>query len=269
MTAYERILNGNKEFGTNKNDIVKGAFKCEPQMIEKNVIIAPVWRPEIFLDHVDKITQTVDGIYKIWNISIKEQNITYIVTGIGAPVVMDAVLALSCTPCEKIIFIGSVGGLDKEIKIGEIVIPEYSICGDGACRYLTDGKLSENNCFGEKYYPNKVFYDNIISTTKIISNKNNVKWHIGKNYSIDTIVAQFAHIGEIINMNCNCIEMETAALFKSAAMCKIKAGAIFSVSDNTVSKKSLLSGRTKEEKDYRKFVCGSVLTKIALESFKI
>ena len=101
-----------------------------------------------------------------------------------------------------------------------------------------------------------------VSKTDKITKENNVNWHIGRNYSIDTIVAQFAHIEEIVEMGCNCIEMETAALFKSAEICKIKACAIFSVSDNTILKKSLLSGRTKEEIDYRKYVRGNILTKI-------
>ena len=203
-------------------------------------------------------------MYKIWNMSIKGKKITYIITGIGAPCLMDAILALGCTPCEKIIFIGSVGGLGENINIGDIVIPEYSICGDGACRYLTNKRLSENDCFGEKYYPNKELYDMAVSKTDKITKENNVNWHIGRNYSIDTIVAQFAHIEEIVEMGCNCIEMETAALFKSAEICKIKACAIFSVSDNTILKKSLLSGRTTEEMEYRKHVRKNVLAEIVI-----
>ena len=103
--------------------------------------------------------------------------------------------------------------------------------------------------------------------TKEIAGKNNVNYHMGKNFSIDTIIAQFAHIDEIIDMGCNCIEMETAALFKSAEICNISAGAVFSVSDNTIMKKSLLSGMTKDEKEYEKNVRKNVLTKIVIESF--
>jgi purine-nucleoside phosphorylase len=82
------------------------------------------------------------------------------------------------------------------------------------------------------------------------------------------VIAQFAHIDEIIKMGCNCIEMETAALFKASEICDIKAGAVFSVSDNTIIKKSLLSGRTKEEMEYRRYVRKNILTKIVLESFE-
>jgi len=188
-----------------------------------------------------------------------------IVTGVGAPKVIEVVLALGCTPCKNIIFIGSVGGLDTKFNIGDIIIPEFSVCGDGACRYLTNKKLSENDCFGEKYYPNAEMFEKIVTKTEKTFLENKFSWHIGKNYSVDTIIGQFAHINEIIGMGCNCIEMETAVLFKSAEICGIKAGAIFSVSDNTLQKKSLLSGRTKEERDYRKNVRDNILTKIVIE----
>jgi uridine phosphorylase len=115
---YEYILNGNRKFGTNEIDICRVSFNCEPGIIQENVIIAPVWRPELFENCVDNITQVVDSIYKLWNFSIKDKKITYILTGIGASNVMEAVLALGCTPCKNIIFIGSVGGLDENQKSG-------------------------------------------------------------------------------------------------------------------------------------------------------
>ena len=262
---YEHILNGNKKFGTKPLDIVNSSLYCEPKMIQKDVIIAPVWKPELFEDYTDNIIEIYDGIYKIWNLEVGSKTITYIITGMGAPNVLEVVLALGCTPCEKIIFIGSVGGLHENLKIGDLVIPKYSICGDGSCRYLTNNKLLENDCFGEKYYPNKDLLDNIISITEGFTKKDNVKWHIGKNFSIDTIIAQYAHIEEIIGMDCNCIEMETAALFKASEICRIKTAAIFSISDNTVLKKSLMSGRTKEEMEYRRYTRKNTLTKIVIK----
>jgi purine-nucleoside phosphorylase len=203
----------------------------------------------------------------MWTLSAAGIKITYIVTGMGASNVNDIVLALGCTPCEKIIFIGSVGALDENIGIGDIVIPEYSMCGDGACRYLTNRKLIENDPFGEKNYPNKELFEKIISKTREITGKSGIHYHIGKNFSVDTIIAQFAHIDEITGMGCNCIEMETSALFKSAEICNINAGAVFSVSDNTILKKSLLSGMTKEETDYEENVRRNILIKIVIESF--
>ena len=264
---YEHILNANKRFGTDSIDIVHSVFCCEPETIQSNVIIAPLWRPELFSGYFDSIIQNSDGIVKMWTLSIAGLKITYIVTGMGASNVNDMVLALGCTPCQKIIFIGSAGALDKNIGIGDIVIPEYSISGDGTCRYLTNKKLTENDSFGEKNYPDKELFARIVSKTKEITGENGANCHIGKNFSTDTIIAQFAHLDEIIDMGCNCIEMETSTLFKSAAICGISAGAVFSVSDNTIQRKSLLSGMTKEDKDHEKNAQKNILTKIVVESF--
>jgi purine-nucleoside phosphorylase len=192
--------------------------------------------------------------------------ITYIKTGIGAPVLMDALLSLGVTRCKKIIFIGSVGSLDKNIHIGDIVIPEFSICGDGASRYIASDLLN-SDVFGEKVFPDDNLSKRILAITSNICIQNNVKWHIGHVFSIDTIFTQYAHIDEIIEMGCDVIEMETAAAFRAAKIADISIAAILSVSDNTVINKSLISGRTEEEMLYRKFVRRELFPKIIHEAF--
>lgn len=56
---------------------------------------------------------------------------------------------LGISKCKRIIFISSVGALDTEIGIGDIVIPEYSVSGDGASRYIA----SRCRCFWRKSFP--------------------------------------------------------------------------------------------------------------------
>lgn len=265
--VYESLLQGNERFGSKTRDICLSVLKCEPEMIHARVVIAPWWQPDIFLKFGGEIDTDFNGEHtKIWNIHMKEFDFTYIRTGIGAPVVGDTTLALGCTPCKKAIFIGSAGSLDKNINIGDIVIPEYSVCGDGMCRYLTNGRLKDNDMFGQAIYPNKKLTENIGNITNRICALNNVKWHKGKNYSVDTIVAQFSHIDEIMELGCNTIEMETAAFFKASEIANITAGAVFSVSDNTLQKKSLYSGRTEEEIQYRHEVRANVIPRIVLEA---
>jgi purine-nucleoside phosphorylase len=198
---------------------------------------------------------------------VEGMKISYIKTGIGAPVLMDVILALGVTLCKQIIFIGSVGALDHKMGIGDIVIPAYSICGDGASRYLASEKLADGDVFGEKQYPDKTMYDCLKEATSHICEDNSVKWHIGNNFSTDTIFAQFVHIDEIIGMGCNIIEMETAAAFRAAAFTGIPMAALFSVSDNTVVNKSLVSGRTPEEMQYRKKVRSELFPQIIAELF--
>lgn len=181
---------------------------------------------------------------------------------------MDVLLTLGVTKCRKVIFIGSVGSLDEKIGIGDIVIPEFSICGDGASRYIASDTLNNQDCWGESVYPDLNLLDEVKNITKNICEENNIKWHLGRNFSIDTIFAQFAHIDTILKLNCNVIEMETAAAFRAAKIANISIAAIFSVSDNAIINKSLVSGRTEEEIVYRKFVRKNIFPQIILKLFQ-
>ncbi len=69
-------------------------------------------------------------------------------------------------------------------------------------------------------------------------------------------------------MGCNIIEMETAAAFRAAKTAAIPLTALFSVSDNTITNKSLISGRTKEEIQHRKFTRNTLIPQILLNTFK-
>ncbi|MCH5317828.1 MAG: phosphorylase [Eubacterium sp.] len=268
--TYETILDGMKRFGSTERDICVSGLGVEPEQVNENVIIAPWWEPKSLhgLGKVKYLSASDFSAIKVWDITAGKTKITYIKTGIGAPVLIDALLSLGVTRCKKIIFIGSVGSLDAEIGIGDIVIPEYSVCGDGASRYIASDDLKSDDCWGEKVYPNTDFSNTVKSITQAVCDENGVKWHIGKNYSIDTVIAQFAHIDEIIDMGCNVIEMETAAAFRAAKIMDIPIAAVFSVSDNTVTKKSLISGRTKEDNDYRRKVKKKLIPKIILKAFE-
>lgn len=264
---YDWLLQGNERFGTKMHDICLNVLKCEPEQIHEHVIIAPWWQPDIFINFGAAVDKAFDGEHtKVWNMHISEFDFTYIRTGIGAPVVGDTTLALGCTPCKKAIFIGSAGALDYNMGIGDIVIPKYSICGDGVCRYLTNGRLKDNDMFGQAVYPNEQLTKKINTITNKTCIENNVKWHIGKNYSCDTIFAQFSHIDEIIELGCNTIEMETAAYFKAAEIAGINAGAVFSISDNSIKKKSLYSGRTDQEMQYRHDIRAKIIPRIVFEA---
>jgi purine-nucleoside phosphorylase len=268
---YKRLIEVMKRFGSDETDICMHGLGITPSQIQENVVIAPWWEPSILpgLGKAEYIGESDYSAIKLWNIISGDVVITYIKTGIGAPVLMDALLSLGVTPCKKVLFIGSVGALSSEINIGDIVIPEYSISGDGASRYIASDSFKVSDVFGKKSFPDSDLLKLVQNSTKRICFQNNVKWHIGKTFSIDTIFAQYAHIDEILQMGCNVIEMETAAAFRAAKIANIPIAAIFSVSDNTISNKSLVSGRTEEEINYRKYVRRELFPKIILESLLI
>ena len=267
---YQQLLNGMKKYKSTEVDICFHCLGVAPEKINKNVIIAPWWEPKslALLGEAEYLSESQFSAIKVWNIKSKEGNITYIKTGIGAPVFMDALLTLGVTKCENVIFVGSVGSLDANIGIGDIVIPQYSICGDGASRYIASDTMTNHDVFGSRVEPDKKMLDIMCRITQDVCAENDVAFHMGRAFSIDSIFAQYVHIDEILKMDCNVIEMETASAFRGAKMAGLSLAAIFSVSDNTVINKSLISGRTEGDMNYRRFVRNNLFPEIILRVFK-
>jgi purine-nucleoside phosphorylase len=270
MMDYNDLIAGMKRFGATDEDICVNSLGIASNMIHEDVVITPGWEPEKVsgLGKAELLSSSgrLFG-FKLWNIKNGDIEMTYIKTGCGAPVFMDALLTLGMSKCKRIIFISSVGALDTKIGIGDIVVPEYSVCGDGASRYIASDKLGVD-VFGEKVYPDPSLLKLLKIETENICNENNVKWHIGKAFCTDTIFAQFVHIDSIISMGCNLIDMETASAFRAAKLMKKPLVALFCASDNTIANKSLISGGTRDEEAYRKFVRGEVLPNIILNLIK-
>lgn len=261
---YNSLLSGMVSFGASVEEICFNTLGISADNINENVIVSPGWKPERLFDS-DNITQTVQSSplfgYKLWNIKQNDTDISYMNTGYGAPMMLDALLLLGLTKCRKILFVSSVGGLSPEINIGDIVIPEYSASGDGASRFLSNNMHKDT--FGDKQYPNTNLFDMLANETKRICDKNNVKWHTVKTFCTDTIAAQYNHLGSIIEMGYNSIDMESAAAFKAAKMMNIPIAALLQVSDNSVIRKPLMTDlRSREEREYRIFVRSKILPEI-------
>ena len=254
---YEELFNSHLEYGTTKDDIVK---MTEYEEILENVVIAPWWEHTLFEEIGFKSTQVSTKVYNLTN---GEVSFSFIeIKEIGAPLMMEYVLPLGLTKCKNLVFVGAVGALDENIKIGDIVIPEYSICGDGASRYLNKNLEDE---FGKKEYP----YGTLTNDLMKMLDEKNIKYHYVPNYSTDTMIGEFYHINKFIDMGCKTIEMETACLFKCCNTISLNVTAIFDVSDNIVVKKSLYSGRSDEERNMKHYTKHNVVTNIVKDLFNM
>ncbi len=250
---YADLIRGMKRYGSTDRDICVHGLNAAPEQIRENVVLAPSWTPEVMpgLGEAEMLTPPGCAV-RIWDIKKGDSALTFITSGIGAPMLLDSLLPLGLTPCRRVLFIGSVGSLDPGIGIGDFVIPAYSVCGDGASRYIASGDLSRDP-FGEKVFPDARMQEVLLAETAGVCEKYSVKWHVGRNFSIDTIAAQFAHIDTITGMGCNVIQVETAAAFRTAKLMDHPLTARLGVSDNTATNKSLVSGRTAAEKEYRRY----------------
>ena len=253
---YKELLNSHLKYGASKDDIIaRNNYKD----ILENVVLAPWWDHTIFDNFGFKIEQVSDKIFNLYKDNISFSFIE--LKQIGAPSILESVLPLGVTKCKNLVFIGSAGSLDENIKIGDLVIPEFSICGDGASRYLNKNMEDE---FLKKEYPSKDITNKLID----ILNKDKIRYFNVPNFSVDTIFAQYMHLDKIIEFGAKTIEMETASLYKCNELLNINMTSILCISDNTILNKSLFNGRTPEEKEYRYKVRNEVIPKLIIDLFK-
>ena len=255
---YTDLLESQQKYNISKNDLVsRNGFK---NLLQK-VVIAPAWKHHLFEPFCEKIEQIGEKTYNIYGSNFEFSFVE--IDSIGAPATVEFVLTLGATKCNQLVFIGSAGSLDQNINIGDLVIPEYSINGVGACRYLSKN-LSDD--FGQKYYPSKMLSQKLFDCAKQVC-PNKTIFNV-PNFSVDTVFAQFAHIEHIISLGAKTIEMETSALFKCAEMANIQTSAIFCISDNSIEKKSLFSGRNEQERELRKSIRQNIIPQIVINLFK-
>lgn len=253
---YIDLINSQFSYGVKKKDILK---KRGYDNILENVVIAPWWCHDIFENRNLKIEKLNDKVYNIHGNNLSFSFVE--LKRIGAPAIMDYILSLGLTKCKNLIFLGSAGSLDDDIKIGDIVVPKYSICGDGASRYLNDNFKDE---FGMKEYPESLITNKLIN---ILINKN-INFYNVPNFSTDSLFGQFIHINEIKKMGAKTIEMETSVIFKCNELLNINMTAFFCISDNVVKNKSLYSGRSKKDDDYRHKIRYEIIPDIVIELFR-
>ena len=252
-----------EKFNISPGDVVRMMFRCAPEAIHPDVILMPWWQPEVFGLWLDPITVVTPSI--LFAAEYNGKPISLLRSGIGAPQSGDAVLALGCTPCERIWFAGSVGGLQPEMHIGDLMIPSFSYSGDGFCRYLQPD-FPREDCFLERVFPDETLSALVAGAAAPLARAEGIGVYTGPVFSTDSILAEFSRLGEMINeLGCIGVEMETAAVFKAARLVGIRAAALFSVSDVPVRNQSLYAGRPEEEKRRRRETRRKVLAKALLD----
>lgn len=208
------------------------------------VVLAPWWHPNKLYNNYDcKIELLSDEFPDVHRIIYNNKSFLHIRSYVGANNVGETVFFLSFTKCKRIIFVGSVGSISNDVNIGNLVIPSTSVSGEAFSTYMYETINKES--LHKEYHPTKELYE---ATTKYLKNQN-INYKVVKVYSVDTIVGQFAHIDEILNLGCKAIEMETSALFSAYHVVEKECVALLAVSDNMILNKTLISGRTKEDMD--------------------
>ena len=176
--------------------------------------------------------------YTVYTGTLEGEKISVCSTGIGGPSAAIAMEELANLGTKYFIRIGSCGGIDLNVKAGDIIVAQSAVRQDGTSyEYAPEG------------YPATADFD-ITAALVSAAKKNNASLHIGVVQSKDSFYGQ--HSPERMPQNkalsekweaykklgVLASEMESATLFTVAAARKVKCGALFLVLWNQEREKS-------------------------------
>lgn len=251
------------DYGVAPGDLVRALLHCEPGRIRRKVIASPIWGAEIFRHCVERVETLVDGV--LWDMRHRGEAMTLFCSGMGAPRIGDAVVAFGCTPCEKLMLTGSAGGFSPAMNIGDLLLPDTMLRGDGFSRYLS-AQTGLPDRFFTAAAPAAGLLQRTASVARAHCAESGPALHRGAVASVDSFVMQFPHLDWMIGEHgCVGVEMEGAAVFGAAELVGIEACALFQVSDVWPLKKSFVSNTDEQERQHRRGTRDHVVTKIILD----
>jgi uridine phosphorylase len=125
---------------------------------------------------------------------------------------------------KTMIRIGSCGALTEEIKIGEIIVVDSAVRGDGVTPYyvdkdfVTEADPALTNALAE------------------VARLSGLKTHRGTVWSTDALLRETReHVGRAVDQGAICVDMVTSVFLTLAKLYRIPAAAILAVSDNVIT----------------------------------
>lgn len=145
---------------------------------------------------------------------------------IGAPYAVILLESLIAWGIRGVVFFGWCGALSKDIKIGDVIIPDKALIDDGTSKSYVPN--------ASEAFPS----DSMQTLIKTSCIKNKIKFYEGPVWSTDAIFRETSKkVGFYQKKNALAVEMEAAALFSAGCFRKIDVGCILVVSDELASTK--------------------------------
>ncbi|MHA1231576.1 MAG: nucleoside phosphorylase [Candidatus Helarchaeota archaeon] len=179
--------------------ITSMVLNCSPSKISEFVIMPVV-------KFVIKKFKSQLGNLKTYGLTYRgkydSKTISIVPTTMGAPAAAAVMEALNNTKAKYIFKVDYCGGLTQDIKLGDIIVADSAICGDGTSpHYDSNANIIEADA--ELLEKLTSFFDD-----------NKIKYHKGPIYTTDAI---FRETEELLNkarsMNAIGIDMETSILY--------------------------------------------------------
>ena len=237
MNKVQEILKEAKKYNGSQ-DMLKDVYGIDSNTKYDAIVVAPVWIPEkIFKCDDVEVKKMIDYVNQAsYEVKFDGKKIAWIMCGVGSCNLVDVMLCLADSAAEKIIFVGSVGALKSDIKLGELSTPIESYAYEAGTMYLFDS-LDKNN-FGCKIVPQNMEYINKVIKKAEGQGINIVKRKV---FCTDSLFCEYKFLDYIKNTGAELIEMETASFYKAINMMNKKGIALLCVSDNSAANISLVA----------------------------
>lgn len=235
--VLEKLYNYN-----NSQDLAYTVFGFEKDEVYDALIVAPSFTPDkIKVDQYCKVTPLKErASAKGYLVEKDGLKIAWIKIASGDSNTIDYICMCAELNFKKMIFIGSVGALKENFKLGEVCTPKYSIAGGYAHTYLKES-IKDFIPF-EKITPNMSFVDKAIKTCS----EQGINIKKASVFCTASIAFEYYHLNEIREFDTDLIEMETASFYAVADFLKVDSIALLVVSDNSTTNTPFI-GRSEEE----------------------
>lgn len=244
----------------NSENMAYLAFGLDKNEHYDALVVAPSYSPyKLKMESYCKVTTLKEGAYISGYLVEKDGlKIAWIKTASSDSNLIDHLSICAELTFDKIIFVGAVGALKPEFKLGDLCTPSFSIAGGCAHTYLKDS-IRDYVPF-ERVEPDLIFVEKVVQLAK----DNGCELKMASVFCTPSIAGEYYHLDEIKEFNTDLIEMETAALYLMADLLEIPAAALLVVSDNSATGSALV-GRTEEEEDIYNYSRNTVLPDLILK----
>ena len=204
---------------------IKAVFGCSPDEIAETVIMSPFDETLDALRDRSEGVKEFKGFFRMINGTINGKKYSYINSRIGSPMAADCTNYLSFTGCKDIIYMGLMGGLQPEVKVGDIIVPTGAYRGEGASKI-----------FVEKSYPASADFHmtmELMESLEDVFHGSGANIHDGVIYSTDSISMESEEfLKKCQERKMIAIDMETSAIYVVASLRNIRCTSVHIASDN-------------------------------------
>lgn len=201
--------------------------QLRPQDIGKYAIVpGPKERLDAILKLIEKPIKNFSFMeYNMYTGEFAGTKITSINGGRFAADTAITTEILCSAQAQTMIRIGSCGSLREDIKIGDLVVADSAVCGEGVTQYYVADKNFEPQA--DK---------NLTVKMLEVAKASGFTVHKGKVWSTDAILRETReHVGKAVTQGAIAVDMVSSVFLTICQLYKIPATVILAVSDNVIS----------------------------------